>query len=101
MTETVHHPDSCICVQCEHDRDALQRTRRMADDLVSAADASLARLDSLDQMLGEMAHDGIYAEYFSSDNDADALADIGDAQRFLRSFARIARGRAIRTGQQS
>jgi hypothetical protein len=52
-------------------------------------------------MLGEMAHDGIYAEYFSSDNDADALADIGDAQRFLRSFARIARGRAIRTGQQS
>jgi hypothetical protein len=72
----------------------------MAFEIARDAQAAITWLTRLDIMFAGLATDGTYAEHYSSDEDTDALADVGDAMRSLRSFARIARERAARTERE-
>lgn len=100
--ETCFHGNQPPCQECADEEYQFRRMRHRAASLVPAAEEGLRALGRLTAQLAEAVGCYPYEEFYEDvAADADALADLKDAQRALRSFARIAREREARTGQMS
>lgn len=96
-----HFRDPATCPPCAADEKELRPTRLTAAQAVTAADEAMTALRHLASLLVDLNANELYREFYGDTTaDEDSWNEVADAQRAVRSFARIARERAARTEQQ-
>src|ERR1700685_4472685 len=96
-----HFRDHATCPQCAAEAAELRHLRSRVAGITATADKAMAELRHLASLLVDLNGDEFYGEFYGdTDADEDAWNEMAEAQRALRSFARIARERAARTERE-